>query len=424
MPGEGPVSIILLECGCNTVVLLGGNEISSGCSNTLKIKNWNIWVGSVITGNAILVKPTLLADKICVEGWGKGNFTRLYELTYSLGDPGLSYNSNCLEGVCGIVEVPLTIPTISLFTPDTCTAGTGSGVFTSLCSYGCNVGYCFIHNCTCTATGPLNVPAAANTSITSILTVGGDSGLYNFTYNMDPYATDDRPNPECVLSEIYDFSQIFAILDMLEAAVDMLQPACTFTVYYQLVDVEGFYSDLLADYGIDQSWVQFGTQELDEPCTPAIYKTGCVVIHCIYAGFLVKAADSAITVANPKKIMAVKKKEMINKILMGVLLIVSFLGELEAVADVFVGLSRIIMMISDVGIGVIMVYVIVDNPKMALLTILEILLLGGIYDLNEFAIMGSLLVNLFKSSKLIILIKLINIKIPVYYYVDQIRSDG
>ncbi|OJK04633.1 carbohydrate-binding module family 24 protein [Aspergillus aculeatus ATCC 16872] len=588
----GGVTITITRDG-NTVVSLGGNEISSGCSNTLGAENWNAWVGSAMAGNAISVKPTSLADQVCVEGWGKGNFAGLCEFTCSLGycpmgacvcskmgpPPTMpkatgirgypiagespSYSGlcsfacnygDCLEGVCGTVEVPLTIPTVSPFTPDTCTAGTGSGAFAGLCSYGCNVGYCPIHNCTCTATGPLNVPAAANTSITGISTVGGDSGLCNFACergycpgptcvdnadNMDPCATDDGSNPECALSEVCDFSQTFATLDALEAAVDTLQPACvdfytldglatvlqqtltnytgitssydtkfddyvkyvkemipdqlaafmstdapygpgnayfqctysqngrnhttgscpgdigidtgTFTVYYQLVDAEGFYGNLSADYGIDQSWVQFGTQELDEPCTPAMYKTGCAAIHRTYAGFPVKAADSAITVANPKEIMvqalpnvqnltatisvakielalgswlgttddlvqslslavfmlsqavasmqavvatadsyeAAKKKEMINEILMGVLLVVPFLGELEAVADVFAGLSRIITMIGDVGIGATTVYAIVDNPKMAPLTILETLLLGGMRDPNEFATMGS-----------------------------------
>ena len=141
---------------------------------------------------------TSLADQVCIEGWGKGNFAGLCKFTCSLGycpvgacvcskmgpqpkmpkSTGIqgyptagespSYSGlcsfacnygNCIEGVCVTVEVPLIIPTVSHFTPDTCTAGTGSGALAGLCSYGCNVGYCPIHNYTCTATDPLNLPA-------------------------------------------------------------------------------------------------------------------------------------------------------------------------------------------------------------------------------------------------------------------------
>ncbi|PYH96934.1 hypothetical protein BO71DRAFT_439197 [Aspergillus ellipticus CBS 707.79] len=44
-------------------------------------------------------------------------------------------------------------------------AGEGTDDMEGLCSYGCGYGFCPIQNYTCTATGPLNVPPAANTSL-------------------------------------------------------------------------------------------------------------------------------------------------------------------------------------------------------------------------------------------------------------------
>ncbi|KAL4795278.1 hypothetical protein BDV19DRAFT_389410 [Aspergillus venezuelensis] len=459
----------------------------------------------------------------------------------------------CIEGVCGIVEVSLTMPTVSPFTPDTCTAGSGEGSFSGLCSYACNVGYCPIHNCTCTATGPLNVPAAANTSIAALSTVGADSELCSFACErgycpsptcvsnediMPSCQNGDGTDPECAIPTVCDFSKVFSTLAELEAASDELEPACidfytldglatvlsqtldnytditsnydskfddyvkyvkemiplqlsdfmspdypygpgnqffhctysqngnnhttgsypgdigiesgTYTAYYELVDADGFYDKLSADYGIDKAWVRLGQNELDLICTPAMFETGCLTLHRTYEGYPLKAAESAINVANPKDIMdaalpniqnltssifaaqmelalgswpgatddvaqslsmpvsllsqavtnmetvvdvaeeyeAAKKKEMINETLMGVLLVVPFLGELTAVADVFAGMSRIISLIGDVGMGAATVYAIVEEPKMASLTILETLLFSGMRDPNGFSTMG------------------------------------
>ncbi|GKZ33830.1 hypothetical protein AbraIFM66950_003914 [Aspergillus brasiliensis] len=589
---SGDIAITITRGG-SSVVKLDGQDISDGCANTLGIENWNAWVGSTMAEDSISLKPTSLTDQVCIEGWGKGNFAGLCKFTCSLGycpvgacvcskmgpQPKMpkatgiqgyptagespSYSGlcsfacnygNCIEGVCGTVEVPLTIPTVSPFTPDTCTAGTGTGAFAGLCSYGCNVGYCPIHNCTCTATGPLNLPAAANTSITGISTIGGDSGLCNFACErgycpnptcvdnaneVDSCSTGDGTDPACIETASCDFSRTFSTLDTLGAAVDTLEPACidfytldglltvlqqtltnyteitssyhdkftdyvkyikeiipdqlaafmstdtpygpgnayfqctysqngrnhtrgscpgdigidtgTFTVYYDLVDAEGFYGNLSADYGIDKTWVELGKQEHKESCTPQMFKNGCAAFDRTYIGFPVKAADSAITVANPKDIMtqalpniqnltdtittakieialgswmgtdddivqslslavfllsqavasmqsvvavadsyeAAQKKKMINEILMAVLLVVPFVGELEAVTDVFAGLSRIITLIGDVGAGATTVYAIVEDPKMAPLTILETLLLGGMRDPQEFSTMGA-----------------------------------
>ncbi|KAJ6029918.1 carbohydrate-binding module family 24 protein [Penicillium canescens] len=589
---SGDVHITITRAG-GTLVSLGGESISSGCSNTMGIENWNAWVGSEMAGNSISVKSPSLANQVFIQGWGKGNFAGLCDFTCSLGycplgacvcskmgpqaklpvatgiqgyptaGESASYSGlcsfacnygNCIAGVCGTVEVPLTVPTISPFTPDTCTAGSGSGAFAGLCSYGCNVGYCPIHNCTCTATGPLNVPPAANASTTGLSTVGSDSGLCNFAcergYCPGPTcvdnadlpggcANDDGSDPACAEPTVCNFTLDFSTLDALEDAVGNLDPVCvdfytldglatvleqtlnnytgitnnydtkfdeyvdyikeiipdqlnefmrveapygpgnqffrctynhigrnsttgscpgdigiisgTYTVYYELVDEEGFYDKLSADYGIDASWVQLGTSTFDETCTPVMDKIGCDPVHSKYIGIPVKAADSAITVTNPKDIMtqalpnlqnltatisvakielalgswlggtddlvqsismavfmlsqavtnmqevvevadsyeATKKKELINNILMGVLLVVPFLGEVDLVADAFVGLSRIITLIGDAAVGATTIYAIVEDPKMAPLMILETLLFSGMRNPDEFSAMGT-----------------------------------
>lgn len=273
---------------------------------------------------------------------------------------------NCIEGVCGTVEVPLTVPTASPFTLDTCTAGSGSGAFAGLCSYACNWGYCPMHNCTCTATGPLNLPPAANVTIKAVSTVGGDTGLCEFAcqrgYCPSPTCVDntkgrgscnsnDGSNPKCAESSLCDFTKTFSTLDDLAAALDALDPLCvgfytleglqailyealtnyssitsdydskfndyvkyvremiplqlqafmrtdepyglgnqffrctffengsnrttgscpgdigilsgTYTVYYELTNSTGFYNTLLSDYGLDSSWVIFGSSKND-----------------------------------------------------------------------------------------------------------------------------------------------------------------
>lgn len=185
-------------------------------------------------------------------------------------------------------------------------------------------------------------------------------------------------------------------------------------------------------------------------CTPQTFKTGCVVVHSKYEGFPVKAPNGDITVTNPKNVMAkamlniqnltdtisiakielalgswmgstydvvqtlsmavfllsqavtnmqevvavadsydaTKKKEMINNILMGVLLVVPFLGELDLVANAFAGMARIIRMIGDAGLGAATIYDIVQDPKMAPITILETLMFSGMRDPDSFTYMG------------------------------------
>lgn len=88
----------------------------------------------------------------------------------------------CPAGVCVTgSKPPLSTPTVSPFTPDACTSGTGGGSFVGLCSYACNFGFCPIAICTCLTQGPLHVPPEANVTITGN-PIGGinDHGLCTF----------------------------------------------------------------------------------------------------------------------------------------------------------------------------------------------------------------------------------------------------
>ncbi|KAJ5936332.1 carbohydrate-binding module family 24 protein [Penicillium verhagenii] len=313
----------------------------------------------------------------------------------------------CIEGVCGTTEVALTVPNISPFTPDTCTAGSGNGAFAGLCSYACNVGYCPIHNCTCTATGPLNLPQTTNTSFIGASTVGPDNGLCNFAcecvYCPSPTCVDNEgegglnceddygSDAACAVPTICDFTMSYATLDDLEAAMDIIAAACidyytldglktelnqtltnftditssydskfddyvdyvkstikaqlddfmspdeplgpgnqffectysrlgvnntptfcpadigidaeTYSVFYTLLDADGFYGNRTEIYGIDKAWVQFGEDPFDTTCTGQSLQNACEPLHRTYEGFPVKAPDSDITVTNPKDIM-------------------------------------------------------------------------------------------------------------------------
>lgn len=206
----------------------------------------------------------------------------------------------------------------------------------------------------------------------------------------------------------------------------------------------------MATYGIEWDWVVFKESNLDLTCTPPMEKVGCLALHRKYEGFPVKAPGSDIKIANPKDIMTQAmphiqnltenmvmaqielalglwmgltddvvqsflmavfllsqavtnmqnvvdvaekykeaKKEIINNILMGTLLVLPFLGELDMIADSLLSISRIITMIGDAGIGAMTVYSVVEDPKMALLTILETLLMYGMRNLGDFNRMGT-----------------------------------
>ncbi|RAH87503.1 hypothetical protein BO86DRAFT_300109 [Aspergillus japonicus CBS 114.51] len=231
----GAVEVAISRNGA-TIASFTGADIVIGCSSSTNIENWNAWVGSAMASATIDAKPTYsLLDAVCIEGWGTGNFDGLCAFTCSLGycpvgaclckkmgpQPELpkslgvvgypiagetaDYSGLCAfacnygycpPAACGTTEVALTVTTASPFTPATCTAGQGEGDLAGLCSYACNYGFCPIHNCTCTSTGPLNVPPVANTSIYGFYSgSGSDSGLCDFAcergYCPSPTCLDD-----------------------------------------------------------------------------------------------------------------------------------------------------------------------------------------------------------------------------------------
>lgn len=227
---SGPV-VISVTTPTSGVITFQGEDISSSCAVGDKVENWNAHVGTAL--GALYTKQSAdLADEVCVKGWGKGNFMGLCEFACSLGYcpvgacvctklgphpklppatgvngyPAAGLDANyaglcafaceygyCPPGACGTVPAPLTIPTVSPFTPDTCVGGTGEGALAGLCSFACNFGYCPIYNCTCTATGPLNKPPKQDTPTLAWAPDFQDNGLCDFACTRD-YC----PSPTCL----------------------------------------------------------------------------------------------------------------------------------------------------------------------------------------------------------------------------------
>ncbi|PWY88966.1 hypothetical protein BO70DRAFT_393486 [Aspergillus heteromorphus CBS 117.55] len=222
------------------------------------------------------------------------------------------------------------------------------------------------------------------------------------------------------------------------------EDAGTFKVYYELTNATGWWSMLEEDYGIEESWVAFGEKELDLRCTADEDKDGCQSLISTSIGIPVKSDDVSIT--DPRTIIAdalpyldglqgnileaqvqilvgswpgysddivqtislavelllqsvtsmqevvkigdeeeeIKKKELMEEILMAVFLIVPFLGEIDAISDTFAGLARILTLIGDVSTAAYTVYSIVEDPESAVALIFETLLLSGERTPDEF----------------------------------------
>ncbi|KXG50197.1 Glycoside hydrolase, family 71 [Penicillium griseofulvum] len=314
--------VILSVTSPSGLLTVEGNDISSGCSEGSEVENWNAWVGYTM-GNSLAGTSPDLVKQVCISGWGMGDFNGLCGFACSLGYcpvgacvctkrgpqptlpqstgiigyPAAGKNANyaglcsftcnygyCPPTACGTVEVPLTIPKVSPFTPDACVAGTGEGEMTGLCSFGCNYGYCPIYNCTCTATGPLINPPAQNTSIIGWASEANDNGLCSFSctrdycplpvcLNMipedDPCGYSDGESDECAGTFPCDFSINYSSLDALEADIDDLDPYCIqfYTLgalYGELEATLANYTDLIHEANYDEDFKWYSKYMIDQ----------------------------------------------------------------------------------------------------------------------------------------------------------------
>lgn len=182
--------------------------IKASCDDTSGYTNWNAFVAST-TGEA--VSTTVNSTQwVCIEGTAAAGFDELCAFTCKYGycpvgaclctkmgpgnrlpgpdTPGFgtvgfpaegrsasywglcsfacNYGFGCPNTYCDTVEHPLVVPNVSPFTQDACTSGVGEGGLGGLCGFSCNFGFCPIHSCTCTSTGPLNVPPAQSDTVT------------------------------------------------------------------------------------------------------------------------------------------------------------------------------------------------------------------------------------------------------------------
>jgi hypothetical protein len=118
-----------------------------------------------------------------------------------------------------------------------------------------------MHNCTYTATGPLNLPPAANASIKAVSTVSSDTRLCEFAYQRGyypsptcvdntnaggSYNSNDGSNPKCAESSPCDFTKTFSTLDDLDTALDTLDPLCV--GFYALEGLQTILQETLTNY--------------------------------------------------------------------------------------------------------------------------------------------------------------------------------
>ncbi|KAF7114772.1 hypothetical protein CNMCM5793_000311 [Aspergillus hiratsukae] len=247
---RGPVQVTISRSG-STIASFTGKDISASCTDGYT--NWNAWIGSA-TGPklATAVSPKLAVDEQkCVKGTAKGNFQGLCEFTCQYG--------YCPIGACVCLELgpPKELPKAT-GVKGYPIAGEGSS-YTGLCDFACNYGYCppnacgttevvlteptVSPHCTCTSTGTLVLPPAADTEYNGTWILDGDdSGLCTFacsrTYcpetackrarvNEVPMCNDDSTDPECMEdAEACDISLTFNTWNELEKAKDTIPSGC------------------------------------------------------------------------------------------------------------------------------------------------------------------------------------------------------
>jgi hypothetical protein len=211
---SGTVELHISRANQAVVFFEGTAEIETSCPNTYN--NYNAWVESVWSDNSVSVEVPSLSEAVCVNGTGLGDFEQLCDFTcglgycprgacvcsalgkqpklpkatgvqaYPIGDEsygGLcSFACNygyCPTAHCSDVEVAITPPAVSPFTPPACTAGNGGGGWFDLCSFTCSHGFCPIALCTCTDVGVLDL-LQPNETVNATSLNGDDFGLCNW----------------------------------------------------------------------------------------------------------------------------------------------------------------------------------------------------------------------------------------------------
>ncbi|OJJ67761.1 hypothetical protein ASPBRDRAFT_661128 [Aspergillus brasiliensis CBS 101740] len=84
-----------------------------------------------------------------------------------------------------------------------------------------------------------------------------------------------------------------------------------------------------------------------------------------------------------------KKKEMIEDIISAIFLVVPFIGEADAISDVFLDVSRVATVVGDTAIVADSIYDIVSDPDNRVSTILSTLLLVGQRSVEEYGTMAA-----------------------------------
>ncbi|PYH90291.1 hypothetical protein BO71DRAFT_487248 [Aspergillus ellipticus CBS 707.79] len=424
------------------------------------------------TTEVALTVPTVsdFTPSTCTSGEGSGDFENLCAF-------------GCAHGYCPIHACTCTSTgnlDLSSIVNSTATAGLTSGLDDyGLCSFACERDHCYDvcevggsysasedYSCTdddtrswCADSPPcdynLTFATLEDLNIVTNYTDIIENNNYNKTFKY--YKEFIQGNITTSLTDLMDrepagagnayFSctpQIYEV-NRTTTSCPWYEDSGTFTVYYELTNATGEWTMLADEYGIEESWVRFGTSELDERCTPEMYKNGCLSLDATSIGVPLKADDVVIT--DPRDIIAdalpnlenlkegilaaqidmmllgswpgysddiiqtyslavtllmqavssmqevvqigeveeeAKKKELIEDILMAVLLVVPFLGDVDAISDTFTGLARIITLVGDVSTAAYTVYSIVEDPDDAIATIFETLLLGGLRTPEEY----------------------------------------
>ncbi|MCJ1314683.1 hypothetical protein MMC25_008365, partial [Agyrium rufum] len=226
---------------------------------------------------------------------------------------------------------------------------------------------------------------------------------------------------------------------------------CHYKIYYTLDDADGFYSEFNSSYGIDQSWIVFGEEIWDKEVNPpGTHNDGCTSIDQQGEGY--PLVDPNLELPNPKDIInqvmsnitdlqttitatqidliggqwdgttddvvqvismpvfmiiqaiksmqevktigqqieATEKKDLILTVLSAVLCFVPFFGPLADIATGVKFLSRVIALIGDVGNVGLTIVDVIDDPELAPIAILDLLMGGGSRTEEGFSTMADL----------------------------------